>query len=68
MVLAVGELVGPRPGGQRPGRPTATAIRLPSAARAAVLAISSRARSQGSPMPRCEVSIASATPNPCAHK
>src|SRR6266566_6215736 len=42
--------------------------RLASAARAAVLAISSLACSQDSPMPRCAVSIASATPNPCAHR
>ena len=39
-----------------------------SAARAAVLAISSLACSQDSPMPRWAVSIASATPNPCAHR
>src|SRR6266700_2751202 len=42
--------------------------RLASAARAAVLAISSLACSQDRPMPRWAVSIASATPNPCAHR
>src|SRR5947207_4245532 len=52
--------------------PQASASSRPaSAARAAVLAISSLACSQDSPkgpMPRCAVSIASATPNPYAHR
>src|SRR6266702_8633529 len=52
--------------------PQASASSLPApAARAAVLAISSLACSQDrpkGPMPRCAVSIASATPNPCAHR
>jgi len=51
----------PAPQASAPSRPAA-------AARAAVLAISSLACSQGSPMPRCAVSIASATPNPYAHR
>ena len=59
----VGQLIGARPADQ------AAAARRPApAARAADLAISSRACSQDSPMPRCAVSIASATPNPCAHR
>src|SRR6478609_12088155 len=49
--------------------PQASASSRPaSAARAAVLAISSLACSQDSPMPRWAVSIASATPNPYAHR
>ena len=49
--------------------PQASASSRPaSAARAADLAISSLACSQDRPMPRCAVSIASATPNPCAHR
>src|SRR5438067_13910245 len=52
--------------------PQASASSRPaSAARAADLAISSRACSQArpkGPMPRCAVSIASATPNPYAHR
>ena len=59
---AVGELVGAGPAGQR------VQPRPASAARAAVLAISSLACSQSRPMPRCAVSIASATPNPCDHR
>src|SRR5690349_5991076 len=51
----------PAPQARVPSRPVAAAL-------AAVLAISSLACSQGRPMPRCAVSIASATPNPCAHR
>ena len=47
----------PAPQASAPSRPV-------SAARVAVLAISSLACGQDSPMPRCAVSIASATPNP----
>ncbi len=39
-----------------------------AAARSAELAISSRASHQDRPMPRCAVSIASATAKPCAHR
>src|SRR5580692_10344482 len=49
--------------------PAPLAISVPSrAARPADRRISSRAAGQGSPIPRCAVSIASATANPCAHK
>src|SRR5215831_8691227 len=51
-----------------PAPQASTSSRPAAAARAAVMPISSLACSQDSPMPRCAVSIASATPNPCAHR